>query len=353
MDEVNMNGSLSEEVLVSALTKGGKKAKNRKYSDMYDPNYVKMVEKTTYFFIYRQKIMELVLSLFKWENLPDSMNSKYLEKTLHYQGSAVVAKHKKTNEICNFRLSATRGKRDVYGEPLIFSINGYQYDDQVHKDNAVIIYNNKIKRGTLRVVNHMAFKLAEADLVISQNISAQSFPVVITGPESKKKDIASIMRARGNFVPYIMGNEGLDDIKIEVQNMSIPYVVDKIDTHKHVIWNEAMTFLGVENANQEKKERMVVDEIAANDEQTNMFRQSMLMERQEAVKKVNEMFGTDITVEFNNGVMDELSELMNMAKIEEVQSQIDLNNAEAELKIAQSVFDRDTSFGVQEKEEVK
>lgn len=308
------------------------------YSDMYDPNYIKMVEKTTYFLIYREKIMEMVLSLFEWKNIPDSMNSRYLEETLHRQGDAVIARHKKTGDVCNFRLANRKGELDIYGEPIIFGVTAHDYHDEtLDKSEAVIMYNNRIRRSTFRVINHIAFKLAEADLIISQNMSAQSSPVLITGPEHMKKDLLALYRAKSNFVPIITGDKKLsDEVEIKVLNTDVPYIIDKIDTHKHVIWNEGMTFLGVDNANQEKKQRMITGEIDANDTQINMFRQSMMMERVKGAEAANLLFGTNIEVEFNDGVMDNLAELMTMANIEQIKSMTELNQADAELKLAQA-----------------
>ena len=62
--------------------------------------------------------------------------------------------------------------------------------------------------------------------------------------------------------------------------------------------NEALTFLGINNANTDKKERLITDEVKANDEQLFVARQVMLNARKMACKEINEMFGLNIDVEF-------------------------------------------------------
>ena len=59
-----------------------------------------------------------------------------------------------------------------------------------------------------------------------------------------------------------------------------------------------MTFLGVGNAKQDKKERLVADEVNANNEQIETSRYSMLQARQDACKQINEMFGLNVSVDF-------------------------------------------------------
>jgi hypothetical protein len=70
-----------------------------------------------------------------------------------------------------------------------------------------------------------------------------------------------------------------------------------------------MTFLGVNNANQDKKERLVESEVGANDEQIEQARFNMLDARKLACKKINAMFGLNIDVKFRNDDVQKAYEL--------------------------------------------
>ena len=61
--------------------------------------------------------------------------------------------------------------------------------------------------------------------------------------------------------------------------------------YKKQIWNELLTFLGINNLNLEKKERLITDEANADNELINFNLQSFLAPRQLACKQFNEKFG--------------------------------------------------------------
>ena len=63
-----------------------------------------------------------------------------------------------------------------------------------------------------------------------------------------------------------------------------------------MILNEVFTDLGINNANMDKRERMVANEVEANNEQVKACEDVMLKARQQACKEINRIFGTNISV---------------------------------------------------------
>jgi hypothetical protein len=63
-----------------------------------------------------------------------------------------------------------------------------------------------------------------------------------------------------------------------------------------------MGLLGIDNANQDKKERLVEAEVGANDAQTDSLRFVALQARQQGIEHVNKTFGLNITVDYNTEV---------------------------------------------------
>ena len=90
----------------------------------------------------------------------------------------------------------------------------------------------------------------------------------------------------------------LNGAGITVLKTDAPYVVDKLDTHKMNLWNEALTFLGISNANTEKRERLITDEVKANEQLVEMSANTMLLKRKEAATMINKLFpALNVTVE--------------------------------------------------------
>jgi hypothetical protein len=78
-----------------------------------------------------------------------------------------------------------------------------------------------------------------------------------------------------------------------------PETLPKLLETKSKTWNECMGLLGLNNANQDKKERLVTDEVSANDEQVMASRNIHLKARKAAADKINKMFGLNISVKFD------------------------------------------------------
>ena len=98
-------------------------------------------------------------------------------------------------------------------------------------------------------------------------------------------------------------------------NTNAPFVADKIMDYKKEIWNEALTFLGINNIMVDKKERLITDEANSNNELINLNLQSYLAPRQEACRQFNEKFGfTGTDKEINVRVRSDLHNIIKNAQ---------------------------------------
>ncbi len=80
------------------------------------------------------------------------------------------------------------------------------------------------------------------------------------------------------------------------------YVSNDLQILKHQYWNEALTFLGVENVNTEKKERLVSDEVMSNMGDVEAQRFTRLNARKWACEQISDMFGLDVDCDFRSGM---------------------------------------------------
>lgn len=268
-----------------------KKKKNQSFHDTLMANGATYVQ-------YYNRLMELSMSMFKWKNLPDTVDERYLELGLFSSGCMVFFKDDVIGELA---LNMTyQGGFDIYGEPTRRrAYSRYnQFQTTLDKDNSVIIWNNMLRTNSALDVQMFAYRLYNLDRIVDINANAQKTPVLITCDEKQKLTMKNLyMQYEGNY-PVIFGDSNLDIKSLSVLKTDAPFVSDKIYDLKVKIWNEALTYLGISNINTTKKERMITDEVIRNQGGTIASRYSRLESRRRAVKKINKMFGLNITVDY-------------------------------------------------------
>lgn len=268
-----------------------KKKKNQAFHDALMANGATYVQ-------YYNRLMELSMSMFEWKNLPDTVDERYLELGLFSSGCMVFFKDDVIGELA---LNMTyQGGFDIYGEPTRRrAYSRYnQFQTTLDKDNSVIIWNNMLRTNSALDVQMFAYRLYNLDRIVDINANAQKTPVLITCDEKQKLTMKNLyMQYEGNY-PVIFGDNNLDIKSLSVLKTDAPFVSDKIYDLKVKIWNEALTYLGISNINITKKERMITDEVIRNQGGTIASRYSRLESRRRAVKKINKMFGLNITVDY-------------------------------------------------------
>lgn len=285
---------------------------------------------------YIERIKKICLSMFEWVNLPTSMNSRYLEECLFYLGQASLLYDEKYGFI-NTKCS-NDGRINIYGLPTNLTCYSYDYytrrklyvglnnDEEQQIDEAILVMNNYERIPTLSTCELFAKKLTNADLTAYVNIQAQKTPVLVLCKENQRLTLENMYSQYEGNRPVIFGDStDLDINSIKSINTNAPFIADKIMEYKKEIWNELLTFLGINNIMLEKKERLVTDEANSNNELINMNLQSFLIPRQEACKKFNELFGlTGTDKEISVKVR---SDLYNIIK-KELSTTTDLMNTE-------------------------
>ena len=254
------------------------------------------------FDFYFDRLKELAISMFEWENLPDSMDERFLEMTLFEDGQAIVFRDDVMGMLGLQVMIG--GPLNVYRVPInrrAYAVNGYQNPD-LTPENSVIVFNNMLRTNSYRDVMFFARKLYEVDRAIDVNIKGQKTPKVILCDENERLTMLNLFMKYDGNQPFIFGSKNLDLQSIQTLDTSSPYLSDKLYQLKTQIWNEALTYLGISNVNFNKKERLVSDEVLRNSGSTVSSRYTRLNMREQAADEINRMFGTDIRVKYREDV---------------------------------------------------
>jgi hypothetical protein len=260
------------------------------------------------FLQYYNRLVELSLNVFEWKNLPDSIDPRFLELTLFGDGMSVFFK----DDVMGYLALQVMisGELDVYRIPIkrnAYAVNGYH--NSLTNNNSVIIFNNYTHTNSQLDIEMYAQRLYEAERAIDVNVKQQKTPKIIKCSESQRLVMENLMKQYNGNEPFIFGDKDLDTTEIKPFDISSPFVADKLQILKRQIWNEALTYIGIENSNTEKKERLVTDEIQSNLGGVEAQRFTRLNARKDACKKINTMFPElKIDVEFRQDIIGKKQE---------------------------------------------
>lgn len=265
---------------------------------------------------YFNRLVDIAVSSFKWKNLPDDIDERFLEVSLFYNGRVVFFRDDELEKMLVLPFS-NNGLLDVYNNPVLvraYANNGYQ-KELTNKDS-VICYNNMMRTTSVMDAEQYAFRLYQLERTLDVNINAQKTPVVVRCSESQRLVLKNLYMKYDGNQPFIFGDKDLDMKSLQVLRTDAPYLVDKLQAAKTALWNEALTYFGIANVAGEKRERMITGEVEKGMGGVFASRHSRLQARQKAAEEVNRMFGTNIQVEFNDIVTDELGNVETELEVE-------------------------------------
>ena len=264
------------------------------------------------FDLYYSQLSNLALNVFKWENLPDEIDYRFLEWVLYTRGYCLFFRDEVTEKYLTLEC-AIGGDFNVYRIPKYrraFSVSGYQASR--NDKNSVIIFNDYLHTPTNIYIQQYARRLALIERTIDVNTNAQKTPVMIVCDENQQLSMKNLYQQYDGNEPFIFANKnlGISD-GVKVLNTQAPALFDKLQILKHQIFNEALTFLGIENSNSDKKERLVEAEVGSNYGNVEMQRFVFLNARRQACEQINRMFGLNVEVKYNS----ELPTMLNSSNL--------------------------------------
>jgi hypothetical protein len=290
---------------IKTLTQEAMERNNKTYLDYYD------------------RLKLLSTSLFEYEGLDDAFGfgaSRFLENALFEKGRASFIKDKEMGLMIT-NVNPT-DKLNIYNLPTKVNCWSIGYNKDYKLEDVVYIMNNEMQKPTSATIELFAYRLYDIQRTMEVNLNAQRTPVLIEGDD---KSILTLQNAYmqysgNNPVLFANKNYNISD-SLNVLNTTAPYLLDKLALYKHEVWNECMTYLGINNANTDKKQVVLSPEINANNELVNYYLNCFYSTRERAIDEVNEKFGLDIKLKINKNMeelLDKTFEDMGLNDKEEV-----------------------------------
>ena len=242
------------------------------------------------------------VNMFKYHNLPDTIPAKELELLLQCHGHAVICK---INDSLYAVKAGLGGESDVYGNPTqaIVTVPYLNYNATLSIDTDCIVMNNDImqigllpmyqKYCTLMNENEITMLLVTVNKRIQNFISANDDSTV----QSARKFLQNVFDGK---MGVIAEQRLFDSLKIahtgSQTGMSLTELFEFEQYLKASLFNE----IGLSANYNMKRERLTKSEVECNTDNLYPLPDEMLSSRREAIDKINNMFGTDILVEFSS-----------------------------------------------------
>ena len=248
---------------------------------------------------YLDRMRKICLSMFEWVNLPDSMNARFIEQCLYYQGQAALLYDNDYGYLNT--MASDGGYINIYGLPTEIMCYSYRFNQRrglyttdvgEEKDKeCILVLNNYDRVPTSYTISLFAYRLAEAQRTADVNIKAQRTPILITTDQKQYFTLKKMYEEYDGNTPAIFADKNLiTPDALKAMKTDAPMIIQDIMDYKREIWNEFLTFMGISNLS-EKRERMISNEIDSNNELVNLNLQALLTPRKEACRQFNEKYG--------------------------------------------------------------
>ena len=274
------------------------------------------------YLMYRQEMLTLAENVFEFKNLPEFIDVSYLNKTLLRNGSIAFF----MDEVLGLIALPydVIGNYDIYGRPLEImarAANGTYYK-KLRRDEFVIMYDNNGRYSIFLDICQMSERIALSKRTIDVNIVQQRTPRIWKTSQDKKRTLSDMLANIDGMEENIATYESIDIDDMNVVLAPAPYVADKIDLHLDKEWAEFYRLIGVANLIEQKKERMIKDEMSASQGGTIASRFSRFEPRKRAIEEINKKFGTNIEVSYYDGepTTEEVKELIEEVDLNETES---------------------------------
>lgn len=248
------------------------------------------------------RILRLASSSIKWEGLPDYIDTVRLENILNRSGSAIIGYDEYLDRYF-MASNASVGNIDINGYPMdrkgIFA-NGQNVN--FTPETSVIIYNNSMRMADLWIFQLIAYEMADYDSAIKVNMNSQKTMPIIPTTQEQQLSIENAYNDLQNNLPYALVERNGFDVEgfknALVFDNRKSFTSDLMIGVEREMWNRCLTFIGVNNVNVEKKERVNVQETTSNLDEILYMRRDRLNAREFAGKQMKELWGWNVKVSY-------------------------------------------------------
>lgn len=278
---------------------------------------------------YMQRACSMYAAQRAWKNMGNYFNASFAEATLFYTGwLAIWYDPVLKSYICGRPIP--NDTLDIYGNYTswsVYTINGLSIRD-LNTSNSVLVYDSSARyfNGNgiskpyppFRQIAHIVDEMCALYKSMRVNISSLGCPLIIQGTADQQLSMQNAIQMINDGTPYIFArndNATTVDPEIKALRTEAPNNINSFSTEIDKCWSEMFSVLGVDNVGVNKAERLLVDEVNANNEQVNLIAHDKIASRNQALGVLNNMYGTDCVVVSTKASMHDMPVPANYSSI--------------------------------------
>ena len=271
---------------------------NKKLTNLYP-----ITNKQLNLYDYLRSIINRTLSMFEYENLPDTLKSSIMEDQLQENGYTVIFKYQ--NKLYSTVAGLSGREKSPYNQPTTAIVNvpalNYNQTLTISKD-CVLIKNDDLmvgllptilKHGTLAIENEITMLLADYNARIQTLISAGTDQTIQDAQNYINQIVDGNLSVIGESAFY-------QDLKTHNPSQNAKENFQDLIAYQQYIKSDLYNELGLSSLHNMKKERLITSEVESESDQIYPLVDNMLRNRKEGIEMVNKLFNGKINVDFGS-----------------------------------------------------
>lgn len=250
---------------------------------------------------FKENQLNKSLTMFEWQNLPDTVPMVELEKMLQINGYAIIAKYK--GELYAFQGGFTG--QDAYNRPTQVIINNpalqlnttYTIDE-----DCIVIKNDDMKQGLIKIYEYFGQRLIENQITMLMTDYNLRMPFTISSSDDQTTQSAKeyLNKIIDGSLGVIGEQKLFKALSVTPTNSKQTATFADLYGYQQFIIAQLNNTIGLATNNNMKRERLTTNEIEVNKNASYPIVDNMLRNRQQAVEAINKMFGLNIIVEYSS-----------------------------------------------------
>lgn len=251
---------------------------------------------------YKTWCLKKLFGAFEFGGVPDEWDYDYLLTNLFIHGYIAITDT--SAGVVPLRCGITgidifdHPTRAIFANAVLGNFERNLYGDNPATDCALVKIQYDFM-GAMPVVDRYAALLALCDNSIAVNL--RNSKVAFIGLVSSKQQAATFEKLYrdidgGKPAVYAKKGDGLSTDDIYYNHVRETYIANDVQLLKQSIKNDFLTEVGLNNANTDKRERLIVDEVNANNDEVQANVQHWLDNIREGLRRANSLFGLNLSV---------------------------------------------------------